>query len=94
MVTKPFYVKYIHDARDPRSPEQGYNDTKLKTFEDWKKSGFHVLKGQKSKKRSDSGKALFSRDQVEENYNDPGDIDMQEDYDRFMDEYGHDRDWT
>lgn len=68
--------------------------TDYKTFKQWKKSGYHVVKGQKSTKRSEIGEALFSSNQVEEDYNDPGDRDNDsDDQDLFMAEYGHDRDW-
>ena len=35
-----------------------------KTFDDWQKIGFQVQRGERSHKRNDKGKALFSEDQV------------------------------
>lgn len=92
MVTKEFYINKIHDPMDPRSPTKGYEDLEYKTFKQWKKSGYHVVKGQKSRKRSPTGEALFCSNQVEAN--DPGDHDWDfDDHDQFMAEYGHSRDW-
>lgn len=39
----------------------------FKTFEEWKAAGFHVVKGEKSHHRNESGQALFSSKQVERN---------------------------
>lgn len=46
-------------------------DDSFFTYEEWQEHGYHVVKGEKSHKRNESGKCVFSRDQVEENY-DPG----------------------
>lgn len=74
----------------------------MKTLEGWNKLGFLVKKGSKSTKKSDSGKALFSRDQVEKltpkrhGWNDSNREYSNEDYefDRdFRDVEFYDRDW-
>ena len=38
---------------------------KNKTFQEWKDAGYHVVKGEKSESRNESGVCLFSRKQVE-----------------------------
>lgn len=54
---------------------------KLKTYDDWQLLGYQVRRGEKAITRDEkTGKALFSRQQVDEK-NDPGDPD-----DEFLDE--------
>lgn len=38
---------------------------KYKTFDNWKASGYYIIKGSKSEKRNKEGKCLFSEKQVE-----------------------------
>lgn len=49
---------------------------KSKTYDEWIKSGFHVMRGEKSSSRNPEGKAMFSEDQVLKNKT------------RYFDEYG------
>lgn len=74
----------------------------LKTYDEWKALGFHVLKGQKSTQRNSERVPLFSLTQVEKNkpramrYQDRPDYGEGVDYeeDRLMAEaYLGDRDW-
>lgn len=41
---------------------------KAKTYDDWKLLGYQVKKGQVSNLRDAQGRALFTRDQVREQY--------------------------
>lgn len=43
---------------------------KNKTYKRWNELGFHVIKGEKSKKRNKRGVCVFSEEQVEENGDD------------------------
>jgi hypothetical protein len=43
---------------------------KFLTYDEWKELGFHVVKGEKSQKRNENGKCVFSSRQVEENEDD------------------------
>jgi hypothetical protein len=39
---------------------------KMKTYEEWKLLGYHVMKGEKSTQRNPKGEPVFTRDQVED----------------------------
>ena len=41
---------------------------KLKSYEDWRLLGYHVKKGERAVAFSPTGKALFTREQVEDSY--------------------------
>lgn len=70
----------------------------IRTFDEWKAAGYHVIKGQKSTGRNAAGKATFNEKQVELQWKNRPDYgegsDYEEDYDIFMAEYGYGRDWT
>lgn len=39
---------------------------KMKTFDEWKELGYHVIKGGQSQSRNKNDEAVFTREQVEE----------------------------
>jgi hypothetical protein len=67
----------------------------LKTYDEWKKEGFHVIKGQKASARNAKGEAVFDTSQVKKYmYSSSVDEDYDRDIDRDLgDYYFHDRDW-
>ena len=42
-------------------------DQERKTYEEWKKLGYHVIAGKKSKSRNKAGVCVFTYDQVAKN---------------------------
>lgn len=59
-----------------------------KTFEEWKKLGYYVMKGEKSKHRNKEGKSIFTFSQVSEMY----DYDEEKEKDRYYNDDNWDLD--
>ena len=43
----------------------------MKTFEEWRRLNFSIIKGEKSRAKNQNGEALFSQSQVRENWKKP-----------------------
>ena len=47
----------------------------MKTYQEWQKAGFHVIRGRKARGRNESGECMFAAKDVEKNQDNVGDYD-------------------
>lgn len=64
----------MYDIAEGRAMEELAMSENLKTYDEWKECGFHVLRGERACGRNEHGVALFSELQVEEDFDDYEDV--------------------
>lgn len=56
----------------------------MKTYNDWQRDGYHVIRGRKASGRNERGECVFAEKDVEKNQDYAGNGDDEYDYDHPM----------